>query len=426
MKTYPAVLTLLVVLSSIVWAIGVDEWGLRTQPDGTTFVYHVFGDEFAGHQLTADGYESAATGWSAPVEGLTAGQAYRFQVRAVNGAVGGRPSVVSNTVTPWLARPTGGSVSVQAGPALEVAWSSVASATGYEVQGQSKPFDSGSWPSAWTTQQANGAQPYVHQGVDADRRYRYRVRARVGETASAWSDTLPGGSGVQPPPGAPTGLTATPGIRQATLRWTGPTHTSITEWQYKRGRVLLVRKRSGGMETIALDRVQTLTVIDTGNSESGSALLGESRGNMTAGKRVALKLIAGTLGGVMGVVIAASNSDDGQEPELGPALYGYLAGIAIGVPTVDVSGVDPHDRSMLSLITSIGVSLGGSVVGAIGGYGLAVSSRNVLWPSILIGPVVGATLASEWWRKSSVARRLSIGLAPNPRGSLSTVVSLRF
>ena len=181
---------------------------------------------------------SASAGWSAPVEGLTAGQAYRFQVRAVNGAGGGRPSVVSNTVTPWLARPTGGSVSVQAGPALEVAWSSVASATGYEVQGQSKPFDSGSWPSAWTTQQANGAQPYVHQGVDADRRYRYRVRARVGETASAWSDTLPGVAGVQPPPGAPTGLTATPGIRQATLRWTGPTHESITEWQYKRGQIL--------------------------------------------------------------------------------------------------------------------------------------------------------------------------------------------
>ena len=75
---------------------------------------------------------SASAGWSAPVEGLTAGQAYRFQVRAVNGAGGGQASAVSNTVTPWLARPTGGSVSVKAGPALEVAWSSVASATGYE------------------------------------------------------------------------------------------------------------------------------------------------------------------------------------------------------------------------------------------------------------------------------------------------------
>ena len=57
-------------------------------------------------------------------------------------------------------------------------------------------------------------------------------------TASAWSDTLPGGSGVQPLPGAPTGLTATPGNRQVLLTWTGPTHTSITEWQFKRGQIL--------------------------------------------------------------------------------------------------------------------------------------------------------------------------------------------
>ncbi len=196
------------------------------------------GADTDGDWLDATVSGSAATAWVATVEGLTAGQAYRFQVRAVNGAGGGRPSAVSNTVTPWLARPTGGSVSVQAGPALKVAWSSVASATGYEVEGQSKPFDGGSWPSAWTTQQANGAQPYVHRGVDADRRYRYRVRARVGATVSAWSDTLPGVAGVQLPPGAPMGLTATPGIRQATLRWTGPTHTSISEWQYKRGQIL--------------------------------------------------------------------------------------------------------------------------------------------------------------------------------------------
>ncbi len=224
---------------------GASEATLRwTGPDHASIIKWRYRDVTAegadtdGGWLDATVSSSAVAGWSAPVEGLTAGREYRFQVRAVNGAGDGRPSAVSNTVTPWLARPTGGSVSVQAGPALKVAWSAGASATGYEVQGQSKAYDGGSWPSAWTTQQAHGAQPYVHRGVDADRRYRYRVRARVGETVSAWSDTLPGVAGVQPPPGAPMGLTATPGIRQATLRWTGPTHTSITEWQYKRGRVL--------------------------------------------------------------------------------------------------------------------------------------------------------------------------------------------
>ena len=180
---------------------------------------------------------SASTEWSAPVADLTPGQAYRFQVRAVNGAGGGQPSAVSNAVTPWLARPTGGSVSKVAGPALEVAWSPVASATGYEVQGQRRFYEGGAWPATWTQQQANGAQPYVHRGVDADSLYRYRVRARMGAVGSAWSDMLPGVGGVQPPPSAPTGLTATAGNRQVTLTWTGPTHTSITGWQYQRGHI---------------------------------------------------------------------------------------------------------------------------------------------------------------------------------------------
>ena len=43
MRNYPVVLALLVALASSVWAIGIDVWGLRTQPDGTTFEAHVFG-----------------------------------------------------------------------------------------------------------------------------------------------------------------------------------------------------------------------------------------------------------------------------------------------------------------------------------------------------------------------------------------------
>ena len=192
--------------------------------------------------------------------------------------------------------------------------------------------------------------------------------------------------------------------------------------------LMLALKQREEMETLSLDRFQTVPMIGTGDSGNGVALdsLAESRGNMSTGKRVALKLIAGTLGGVMGGVIGASSGDGGQEINFGPALHGYLAGIAIGVPMVDVSGVDPRDRSMLSLITSLGVSLGGSVVGVIGGGGLTLASQDALWPSILIGPVVGATLASEWWRKSSAARRFYMGLGPNPRGILSAVVTLYF
>ena len=223
---------------------GASQVTLRwTGPDHASITKWRYRDVTALGDRTQGGWQdaavsgSASTEWSALVADLTPGQAYRFQVRAVNGAGGGQPSAVSNAVTPWLARPTGGSVSKGAGPALEVAWSPVASATGYEVQGQRRFYEGGAWPATWTQQQANGAQPYVHRGVDADSLYRYRVRARMGAVVSAWSDMLPGVGGVQPPPSVPTGLTATAGNRQVTLTWTGPTHTSITGWQYQRGHI---------------------------------------------------------------------------------------------------------------------------------------------------------------------------------------------
>ena len=56
MRIYLAALTLLMALSSVVCAIGIDVWGEYTQPDGTTFVYRAWGDEFGGNRETAEGY----------------------------------------------------------------------------------------------------------------------------------------------------------------------------------------------------------------------------------------------------------------------------------------------------------------------------------------------------------------------------------
>ena len=161
----------------------------------------------------------------------------------------------------------------------------------------------------------------------------------------------------------------------------------------------------------------------------------ESKGNMSPSKRVALKLIAGTLGGVVGATIVAtslpcfSTDYNGNRPpfcdSLEPALlYGYPAGTAIGVTAIDINTSDPHDKSIKSLIKSLGLSLGGSTVGLIGGLGLALISP--LWPSPLVGPIVGATLASELWRKPLASRRISVGLMPNPWGRLSAIATLRF
>ena len=101
--------------------------------------------------------------------------------------------------------------------------------------------------------------------------------------------------------------------------------------------------------------------------------------------------------------------------------YGYPVGIAIGV-----SLVGPRDRPITSLIRPLVLSLGGSAVGLIGGIWLANVDADVFWPSIPVFPIVGATLASELWRKPSTAHRISVGLMPNLRGSLSAVAALHF
>ena len=198
--------------------------------------------------------------------------------------------------------------------------------------------------------------------------------------------------------------------------------------QAEQGRLMLARERSGGMDKLASDRVQTLMVIDTGNSVSGASLDStvEDRRNMSTGLRVAIKLITGASVGFFGGAITSSYCDDGQDLEcLEPFLLSYWVGNAIGVSMIDVGGFDSPDPTILSVITTLGASLGGCAVGVIGSIWLTTVYEDA-FPSIVIVPVVGATLASELWRKFSADRRLSIGLAPNRRGTLSAAVSLRF
>lgn len=207
----------------------------------------------------------------------------------------------------------------------------------------------------------------------------------------------------------------------------------VVNWEQPR--LMLALKQREEMETLSLDRFQTLTVIDTGDSGNGTTLdsIAESRGNMSTGKRVALKLIAGAVGGVIGVAIVNSSLPcfpDDYAGDYDPIYcksaeaafrYGYPVGIAIGV-----SLVGPRDRPISSLIRPLVLSLGGSAVGLIGGIWLANVDADVFWPSVPIFPIVGATLASELWRKPSTAHRISVGLMPNPRGILSAIATLHF
>ena len=167
--------------------------------------------------------------------------------------------------------------------------------------------------------------------------------------------------------------------------------------------------------------------------------LEKSREDTGSGKRITRKLISGALvgsvvGGTgaiaglgLGLVIEGCPDDcrEGACDLCGigaalTALFGGTVGYLVGT-TIGVSGFDLHDQFI--------ASLGGSVVGLIGGIGLTSASPGVLWPSLLVGPVVGATLASELWRKppqDSHNSRVSVGLGPAPNGGLSAVAQLRF
>ncbi|MCY4605014.1 MAG: hypothetical protein OXE49_12350 [Gemmatimonadetes bacterium] len=208
---------------------------------------------------------------------------------------------------------------------------------------------------------------------------------------------------------------------------------------------------------IALERIQTLSLIESASHRSedgdskqaayGRAVRGltepsdrlsgilRRRDDMEPGKRVAIKLAsgafkgvaAGLVGGVILLGIAAESqreAEPGTDPSAAYAIEGAVAaisGFCIGNTVgsaVGVSKVDPHDRFIMSL--------GGSVVGLIGSIGLTYVSGGALWPSLFVGPVVGATVMSELWRKPPEARRFSIGLVPNSDGNLSAVATLRF
>ena len=84
--------------------------------------------------------------------------------------------------------------------------------------------------------------------------------------------------------------------------------------------------------------------------------------------------------------------------------------------------MDAHDRFTYSLA--------GSAIG--GAASLAVFKMveneiaEKIWPALVICPLIGSTIMSEFFRKPSEVHRVSIGLLPGPKGRVSAVATLRF
>lgn len=147
--------------------------------------------------------------------------------------------------------------------------------------------------------------------------------------------------------------------------------------------------------------------------------------------RVTNKLTYGALGGFLGAGAGAIligsigmglTENTCHLPEMrgeicieGEAALGLSLGYLLGVSAV--SAADPNDRYLHSLA--------GSVAG--GGAGIVMTMlNNDLWPSLLLGPLVGATIASERSRRPPDAPRFSVGLLPGNDSSLTAVATLRF
>ena len=165
-----------------------------------------------------------------------------------------------------------------------------------------------------------------------------------------------------------------------------------------------------------------------------------------AGERIVKKLWAGGLGGIGGGLVGVgggiywglNTTSDCSSAEacgdgIGGEFYsvlGFWGGNVVGT-AVGVSLVDSQNNFFVTLAGS--ALLGAGVPYAIVlteweyGVGLVVLSA-------FLGPIVGATLASEKWRKplsaklhlKPEARQVSIGLVPAPKRGLSAIATLRF
>jgi serine protease AprX len=184
----------------------------------------------SGYTVTASpgGATATVTGTSATVTGLTNGTAYRFTVTAANASGAGAASATSATAVTPIDQPAltltssgtsvyhgtrvtlsgklaGASGTGIGGASVQLWWRSPTSAT-WSTGTYATTAADGTWTSSYTS-----SASWIYQATAA------ATTAR----AKASSPTVTVTS-TQAVPGVPTGVTATAGHTQATVRWTAP------------------------------------------------------------------------------------------------------------------------------------------------------------------------------------------------------------
>ncbi len=184
-------------------------------------------------------------------------------------------------------------------------------------------------------------------------------------------------------------------------------------------------------EQIAFEHILKLIMaasgreIDRLKETTNTPSVKKENANLRMTKKLGCGALAGFLSGIVGTGIAAAMDDcQSQSKDIGclilPFAIGGGIGWVVGVP-VGVSFCDPHDRFKYSLA--------GSLIGST--VSLAVVKMNEkiaedLWPALVICPLVGAAIMSEFSRKPPEVRGVSIGLFSGTKGRVSAVATLRF
>ncbi len=173
----------------------------------------------------------------------------------------------------------------------------------------------------------------------------------------------------------------------------------------------------------AIDRKTAGGVKSAIESSPSPDFVGEGRG---LANRIVKKLGAGALGGILtgcggtAVGFALAEEDHSEDDivdsrgvtALSLGAMGYVVGAAVGV-----SWPDPHDPFI--------AALGGSALGLGAGLWLTIANPES-WPTLLAGPIITATMMSEWFRDPPEDARISVRLSPTPARGVSAVAALRF
>jgi titin len=168
------------------------------------------------------GFSCTAATTSCTVTGLANGTSYSFAVTAINGAGTGATSVASNTVVPATApsrpaAPSGVTAGVgSATVAFTAPASNGADITGYTVVATDTTSSDRGGQSV-----TGAASPIIVGGLTAGDSYTFTVRAAnaIGAGANSPASSSVVILGV---PGAPSGVTATAGIRSASITFAAP------------------------------------------------------------------------------------------------------------------------------------------------------------------------------------------------------------